>query len=118
MEDIESRMLDALELLHYSERFAGQLFAFCFDSSKDCRDLLTDLRVLHAAKIRQVIFCDADNALLKRLDLWNRSGHSFLVLELDHQETVQSASFIGRVQRSLSSGHLPLIVLPTLPQDS
>jgi amino-acid N-acetyltransferase len=117
-EDIESRMLDALELLHYSERFSGQLFAFCFDSSKDCRDLLTDLRVLHAAKIRQVLFCDPDNALLKRLDLWNQSGHSFLVLDLEDQETVQSASFMGRVQRSLSAGHLPLIVLPTLPPDA
>lgn len=114
MEHIESRMLDALELLHYSARFSGQLFAFCFDSSNDCRDLLMDLRVLHAAKIRQVLFCDADNALLKWLALWNRSGHSFLVVELEEQETLQSASFIGRIQRSLVAGHLPLVVLPTL----
>jgi N-acetylglutamate synthase-like GNAT family acetyltransferase len=111
-------MLDAMELLHYSERFAGQLFCFYFESSKNCRDLLTDLRVLHAAKIRQVLFCDADRALLKRLDLWNKSGHSFLVLELEDQENLQSASFMGRVQRSLSAGHLPLIMLPTLPRDA
>lgn len=110
-------MLDALELLHYSARFAGQLFAFCFDSSNDFHDLFMDLRVLHASSIRQVLFCAADNAMLRRLDLWNQSGHSFLVLEPEDHETLQSASFIGKVQRSLSAGHSPLIVVPKVPGD-
>ena len=113
--NIDSRMLSALELLHYSERFSGQLFAFCFNSSDDCEDLLTDLRVLHAASIRQVLFCTADNTLIKKLDLWNRTGHRFLILEA-HSTELESASFIGRIQRSLSSGHLPLIVLPSFPR--
>jgi N-acetylglutamate synthase-like GNAT family acetyltransferase len=116
VDNIDSRMLSALELLHYSQKFSGQLFAFFFDSSDDCEDLLTDLRVLHAASIRQALFCAADDTLLRKLDLWNRTGHKFLVQEVQDGE-LMSASFIGGIQRSLSAGHLPLIVLPSFPRD-
>lgn len=109
-------MLSALELLHYSERFSGQLFAFNFECSNDCELLLVDLRVLHAANIKQVLFCAADDSLLKKLELWNRSGHRFRVFHGDARE-LQSAAFIGQLQRALGEGNLPLVVL-RVAQDS
>lgn len=110
MDDVDARMLSALELLHYSERFAGQLFAFGFESSRDCEEMLVDLRVLHAASIKQVLFCAADQALLRQMELWNRSGHRFRKFEADAEE-LQTPAFIGQLQRALGEGDLPMVVL-------
>lgn len=110
MDDVDARMLSALELLHYSERFSGQLFAFGFESSRDCEELLVDLRVLHSASIKQVLFCAADQTLLRKMELWNRSGHRFKKFEAGFQELLTPA-FIGQLQRALGDGALPLVVL-------
>ena len=111
MENIESRMLNALELLHYSHKFRDRLFAFYIEHSHDCHRLLTDLRVLHTANIRQILFCYTDQQLLRKLELWNRSGQNFLPLEVDEEE-LRSAAFMGRLQRILADGALPLVLLP------
>lgn len=103
-------MLSTLELLHYCQRFQDQLFAICFERSQDCAELLLDLRVLHAARIRQVLFCAADPGLVKQLKLWNRSGYRFLALEAV-PEDLKTAAFIGRLQTELSAGRLPVVTL-------
>lgn len=115
-DDIDAQMLQTLELLHYCQRFADKLFAFVFERSEYCEELLVDLRVLHAAQIRQVLFCVHDNDLLNKLELWNRSGHKFLVLEADISD-LKTAAFIGHLQRSLGEGHLPFVALHDFPQD-
>lgn len=109
-------MLQTLELLHYCRRFSEKLFAFVFADARDCEELLTDLRVLDAANIRQVLFCAADPALRRRLEMWNRSGHRFLVLEAGLAD-LQTAGFIGSVQRKLSEKHLPLITIKDFPTE-
>lgn len=115
-DDIDAQMLQTLELLHYCRRFRDKLFAFVFERSCYCEELLIDLRVLHAAGIRQVLFCGTDPRLLNRLDLWNRSGHKFLILEAKVSD-LRTASFIGRLQRCLGEGHLPLVALEDFPND-
>ena len=110
MDDIDAQMLQTLEILHYCQRFADKLFAFCFERSHYCEELLMDLRVLHAARIRQILFCAADPGLQGKLELWNRSGYKFLVLEAD-TDTLQTAAFIGRLQQELSDGNIPFVAL-------
>lgn len=113
-DDIDAQMLQTLELLHYCGRFADKLFAFVFERSHHCEELLIDLRVLHAARIRQVLFCVHDRELLTKLELWNRSGYKFLVIEAQISD-VKTASFIGWLQRSLGDGHVPLVALRDFP---
>lgn len=103
-------MLSTLEMLHYCQRFQDTLFAFCFERPQDCAELLLDLRVLHAARIRQVLFCAADPELVSRLKLWNRSGYRFLVL-YERPEALKTAAFIGRLQTELTAGKVPLVML-------
>lgn len=113
-EDVNVQMLQTLELLHYCRRFSEKLFAFVFARASHCEDLLTDLRVLHAADIRQVLFCAADPALQGKLELWNRSGHRFLVIDATLAD-LRTAAFIGSLQRRLSEGSIPLVTLNDFP---
>ena len=113
-DDIDAQMLQTLELLHYCRRFSDKLFAFVFERSEYCEELLVDLRVLHAAQIRQALFCVHDSELLTKLELWNRSGHMFLVLEASLSD-LKTAAFIGKLQRCLGDGHLPLVALRDFP---
>lgn len=115
-DDIDAQMLQTLEILHYCQRFAEKLFAFVFERSQYCEELLVDLRVLHAARIRQVLFCATDPGLLGKLELWNRSGHKFLILEATVAD-LRTAAFIGGLQRKLSQGSLPLVALQDFPSD-
>lgn len=113
-EDTDAQMLQTLETLHYCRRFAGKLFAFIFERSAYCEELLADLRVLHAASIGQVLFCAADPGLLEKLELLNRSGHKFLVVQAAVAD-LRTAAFIGKLQRNLGEGSLPLVALRDFP---
>ncbi|MBI3929824.1 MAG: GNAT family N-acetyltransferase [Armatimonadetes bacterium] len=107
-------MLSTLELLHYCQRFRDTLFAFCFERSADCEELLIDLRVLHSARIRQVLFCPAGPELVHKLELWNRSGYRFLVIE-GTPGHLQTAAFIGRLQTEVSRGRVPVVAIEPFP---
>jgi amino-acid N-acetyltransferase len=113
---IDSQMLSTLELLHYCRRFQNTLFAFCFDRSEFCEAVLTDLRVLHAAGIRQVLFCAADAVLAKTVKRWNRSGDRFVIVDAN-AEDLQTAAFIGRLQTMIAAGDLPLVAFKGSPAD-
>lgn len=115
-DNIDAQMLQTLEILHYCGRFGGKLFAFVFERSRYCEDLLADLRILHAASIRQVLFCASNPGLYGKLELWNRSGHKFMVVEAG-VDSLRTAAFIGRLQRLLSQGSLPLVALADFPVD-
>ena len=72
--DIETQMLNALELLHYGNRFRGQLFALFLDDEIELSDIITDLRVIHAAQIRVILFCENYPELPDEVEGWNRRG--------------------------------------------
>lgn len=107
---VDAQMLSTLELLHYCQRFRDTLFAFCFERSEDCDEVLLDLRVLNAARIRQVLFCASDPRLERKLELWNRSGERFLIVPA-REGDLTTAAFIGRLQTELSAGNVPLVAL-------
>lgn len=113
-DDVDSQMLSTLELLHYCQRFRDRLFAFSFENSKFCQELLVDLRVLHVAGIRQVLFCAADPELVTKLELWNRSGYRFSVVDASAGD-LKSAAFIGDLQNELGEGKVPLVALQDFP---
>jgi len=113
-DDVDSQMLTTLELLHYCQRFRDRLFAFSFESSKHCEELLVDLRVLHVAGIRQVLFSAADSELVRKLELWNRSGYRFSIVEAAPDD-LKSAAFIGELQIALSDGLVPWVALSHFP---
>lgn len=115
-DDIDSQMLSTLELLHYCQRFRDRLFAFSFERSEFCEELLIDLRILHAAGIRQVLFCATDASLLKKLELWNRSGYRFSIIEAGCSD-LKTAAFIGELQRELGEGNVPFVALENFPRD-
>jgi N-acetylglutamate synthase-like GNAT family acetyltransferase len=112
---IDIQMLSALEFLHYCRRFQDTLFAFCFEHSSHCAAVLMDLRVLMAARIRQVVFCAADARLTETLESWNRAGDKFSVLEAKSADLRDSA-FVARIRAEVASGNAPLVALQDFPE--
>jgi N-acetylglutamate synthase-like GNAT family acetyltransferase len=110
-------MLSALEFLHYCRRFQDSVFSLYFEDSSHCAAVLMDLRILMAARIRQVVFCVADEALTETLESWNRAGDRFSVLEAT-REDLRNAAFMARLREELASGRAPLVKLRDLPESS
>ncbi len=113
---IDNQMLSSLEFLHYCRRFQDTVFSFVASSSEDCRAVLMDLRVLSAARIRQLVFCPADTALAETLDSWNRSGDRFVVIHTSANE-LGSASLLQRIRANLVAGNVPFVAISNIPSD-
>ena len=47
-QSIEVQMLSALEFFHYSHKFQNHLFIMVLEDEADLKNLITDLRVIHA----------------------------------------------------------------------
>ncbi len=114
---LDVQMLSSLEFLHYCRRFEDTLFAFCFEHSNHCAALVMDLRVLMAARIRQVVFCAADARLTETLESWNRAGDRFSVLEACVAD-LRDVGFLARIRAELSSGNAPLVALRDFPEST
>lgn len=111
---VDTQMLSALEFLHYCKRFENTLFAFCFRNATQCSSVLMDLRVLMAARIRQVIFSSADPLLTTTLASWNRAGDKFTVIEASVSH-LKEPRFLERIRGEISAGNAPFIVINDLP---
>ncbi len=109
---IDSQLLSTLELLHYSRRFENSLFSFYFQNSHYCSTLLMDLRVLLAARIKQVLFCPIDSKLTKTLALWRKCGDRFVVIKTTEEELL-SGKLQARIAEELSAGNAPVVAIPT-----
>jgi amino-acid N-acetyltransferase len=114
---IDSQILSTLELLHYCRRFQDALFAFSFRDPAHCTALLMDLRVVLAARIRQVIFCPTHAELESTVATWGTAGDKFVVIQARVDE-LQSVSFLGRLRAVLKKGGAPLVSLINFPTDS
>jgi N-acetylglutamate synthase-like GNAT family acetyltransferase len=113
---IDNQMLSSLEFLHYCRRFQDTVFSFVASSSEDCRAVLMDLRVLGAARIRQLVFCPADSALAETLDSWNRSGDRFVVIHTTSSE-LGSAALLQRIRANLVAGNVPFVAISNIAND-
>ena len=99
---VESQILSTLELLHYCRRFEESLFVFSFKKAQHCSALLMDLRVLIAARIKQILFCPVDSELLQLFYSWSKSGDSFEIIRGNHSE-FSSGDFKARISEALKS---------------
>jgi len=110
-QSVDVRMLDALEIFHYSCRFQNRLFILVLAESVDLRDVITDLRVLFAARIQTIVICHDHDKLLNLLQVWNNRGCPFQYVSknTDSAPTPEDARSIEGI---LSDGNIPVIGLP------
>lgn len=107
---IDSQILSTLELLHYCRRFENALFAFSFRDPQHCLALLMDLRVLLAARIKQVLFCPTSEHLTKTLGTWNRCGDRFAIVTVSPSELGDDA-LLARIESELDAGNAPVVCI-------
>ncbi len=98
-ESQELSMLNAMELLHYGARFHGKTFFIYLDSTEDFEELLTDFRVLLAAKIRLCLFFSPSVDLMGLKE----------VKDLGFPFTILSSQDVGGIKKVLDKGETPLV---------
>lgn len=108
--DIETQMLNALELLHYGNRFRGQLFALFLDDEIELSDIITDLRVIHAAQIRVILFCENYPELPDEVEGWNRRGTRMRYF-LHSGEGELAGARSGLLKEALKTDLIPVVAL-------
>lgn len=111
-QSIDLRMLDALEIFHYSYRFQNRLFILVLTEPVDLRDIITDLRVLHSAHIQTLVVCPDHAKLLNLLQVWNHRGCPFQYLSKPPAASLTAAD-IQAVKTSLDAGTIPVFSLST-----
>ena len=112
--NLQSTMLDALELFHYSYRFRDALFIIALENSSRIHEIITDLRVLQSSHIRAMILCEAESNLPQTLGAWEKRGARFHYLareagELDQLDT--------EIQKTLDNDMIPVVGVTTSSRD-
>lgn len=107
-------MLSALELLHYSRKFRDSLFVFSCRDPRHCSELLTDIRVLRSAGIKQVLFCAPDDHLSLQIESWNKSGETFSIIPVD-TASLRDGRLSIALRRELGKGLAPFVSMDSLP---
>jgi len=107
---VDLRMLDALEIFHYSYRFQNRLFVLALAESIDLRDIITDLRVLHAAHIQTIVICYDHDKLLNLLQAWNNRGCPFCY-QSGRSTTAPGETDLKTIRQALAAGSIPVIGL-------
>lgn len=95
-------------------RFRDAMFVFLCRTPEHCSSLLTDFRVLRAAGIKQVIFCNPDDHLQAQLESWNLSGETFVVVH-SSIGSLRDGSLSMTIRRELGRGLSPIIAFDEPP---
>ncbi|MFH2133469.1 MAG: GNAT family N-acetyltransferase, partial [bacterium] len=115
-QSIDARMLDALEIFHYSYRFQNRLFILVLEKQVNLQNLITDLRVLYSAHIQTIVICHDHDKLINLLQVWNHRGCPFQYVSeaWGVSPTRQDAEFIENI---LSKGNIPVLGLSPDKED-
>ncbi len=107
---IDVRMLDALEIFHYSYRFQNRLFILVLEKQVDLQNIITDLRVLYSAHIQIIVICHDHDKLINLLQVWNNRGCPFQHVPTvgDDGPTKEDAESIEKI---LLKGSIPILNL-------
>ena len=92
--DIQTRMLDALEIFHYSFKFKNDLFVLVIKNPKHLDKIIVDLRVLHSSHIKVLILCTDFPQLQQKLSSWNERGCRFEFWESQSEKYIQESLLI------------------------
>lgn len=103
--DIESQMLNALELLHYAYRFRHNTFALAFLPGTLVEDLELDLRLLQTSRIKYFLMCCKESSPRAWIKEYNSRWTSFSSLKSKGRDLVDT------VAKSFADGKVPLISL-------
>ncbi|MCJ7774526.1 MAG: hypothetical protein MUP22_15485, partial [Desulfobacterales bacterium] len=107
---IEIQMLSALEFFHYSHRFQNHLFVLALEDEVRLKNLITDLRVIHAAHIQMILICK-DNVKLKDvLDIWKLRGCPFEYFSTNPQDKL-TLEYSAQLETEFKNGKIPVIGL-------
>ena len=110
MYPVETQMLSALELLHYGNRFRGQLIALYLDDEIELSDIITDLRVMQAAQIKVILFCSHYPTLAAEIEEWNLRGTRMRYFQQSDEGEVSGARS-GLLRDALRTEITPVIAL-------
>jgi len=106
MRNLESEMLDALELFHYSYRFRNSIFSLMLPDIGSLKSINTDIQVLRSAHIRLVIFTQNNERLQSASSNWARLESPYQYIEHSSESGLDQA-----IRRSLNGGKIPVVGL-------
>lgn len=107
-QSIEVRMLNALEIFHYSYRFQNKLFILALSEAVELEEIVTDLRILHSAHIKTLVICPDDNKLNEVLQTWNNRGCPFEFID-KVSDGCLSQDQIQPLETMLTSDSIPVL---------
>lgn len=109
-QSIEIQMLNALEFFHYSQRFQNHLFVLVLEDEADLKNLVTDLRVMHASHIQMILICKDQDTLKGLLDVWKLRGCPFSFIGANPEEDLTS-TLTSQLEKEFKNGKIPVIGL-------
>jgi len=109
-ESIEIQMLSALEFFHYSQRFQNRLFVLVLEGEVDLKNLITDLRVIHASHIQVILICEDQKKLKDVIRIWKLRGCPFEYFNTNPQDKMNS-EFSAQLEKKFKDGKIPVIGL-------
>jgi len=77
IEQIETQMLDALELFHYAYKFRHHQFVLVLEEGALLEEIMLDIRVLYSAHIKIIILYQANQSIGEDLWRWTERGFRF-----------------------------------------
>lgn len=101
-------MLDALELLHYVERFRDSRFLIVLDPECCFQDIAMDLRLLQASHIHAIVLCAASETTRSQSLRTTERGSKFYYFDGRGSPT-------EFVEHALEKRGIPIIGLPECP---
>lgn len=113
---IEIQMLRALEFFHYSHRFQNRLFVLAMEDEIDLKNLITDLRVIHAAHIQMILICKDHAKLKEALDIWKLRGCPFEYFNMNPQDKLTAEHAAG-LEKEFQNGRIPVIGLASVKKN-
>lgn len=105
---IEIQMLSALEFFHYSHQFQNRLFILVLEDDVSLKNLITDLRVIHASHIQMILLCKDHMRLKEILDVWKLRGCPFEYFHMDSMDAL-TVEYTGRLEKEIQKGNIPVI---------
>ncbi|MGK0290032.1 MAG: N-acetylglutamate synthase-like GNAT family acetyltransferase [bacterium] len=106
---IETQMLNALELFHYSYRFREHLFALVFEEKISFSKMMIDLRVLQSSHIQLILFCRKSQLSKEDILFWNQRGCTFQLFSITEELTSDELKSI--IWNSLKNHQIPILLL-------
>lgn len=106
---VEVQMLNALEFFHYSYRFQHRLFVLSLSSETDLNNIVTDLRVLNASKVKCIVVMENQTNLSNIVQEWSDRGYPFVFFLQEYDTEFDSS--VTELRSLTEEGKIPVFGL-------